>query len=134
MAKTSEPTPEPPTPTASTPAFRAAQYVRMSTEHQQYSTLNQADKIREYADKRGIEIVRTYADDGKSGLSIGGRAALHDGVQQVSRGRRRLVRLEQDEPDAAFFHYTDLPMLPPEGSIARAMIDHFIAERGAHHA
>ena len=34
--------------------FRAAQYVRMSTEHQQYSTLNQADKIREYADKRGI--------------------------------------------------------------------------------
>jgi len=57
-------------------AFRAAQYVRMSTEHQQYSTNNQADKIREYADKRGIEIVRTYADDGKSGLSIEGRAAL----------------------------------------------------------
>ena len=40
-------------------AFRAAQYVRMSTEHQQYSTNNQADKIREYAEKRGIEIVRT---------------------------------------------------------------------------
>ena len=38
--------------------FRAAQYVRMSTEHQQYSTHNQADKIREYADKRGIEIVQ----------------------------------------------------------------------------
>ena len=53
-----------------TRAFRAAQYVRMSTEHQQYSTLNQADKILEYAQKRGIEIVRTYADDGKSGLSI----------------------------------------------------------------
>ena len=29
--------------------FRAAQYVRMSTEHQQYSTENQGDKIREYA-------------------------------------------------------------------------------------
>ena len=56
--------------------FRAAQYVRMSTEHQQYSTHNQSDKIREYAEKRGIQIVRTYADDGKSGLSIGGRAAL----------------------------------------------------------
>jgi len=40
--------------------FRAAQYVRMSTEHQQYSTNNQSDKIREYADKRGIEIVKTY--------------------------------------------------------------------------
>ena len=29
--------------------FRAAQYVRMSTDHQQYSTQNQADKIAEYA-------------------------------------------------------------------------------------
>ena len=27
--------------------IRAAQYVRMSTEHQQYSTENQADVIRE---------------------------------------------------------------------------------------
>jgi hypothetical protein len=48
------------------PLFRAAQYVRMSTEHQQYSTENQADKIREYATRRGIEIVRTYADEGKA--------------------------------------------------------------------
>ena len=35
-----------------TTLFRAAEYVRMSTEHQQYSTENQADKIREYAAKR----------------------------------------------------------------------------------
>jgi DNA invertase Pin-like site-specific DNA recombinase len=56
--------------------IRAAEYVRMSTEHQQYSTHNQSDKIREYAERRGIEIVRTYADEGKSGLSIGGRAGL----------------------------------------------------------
>ena len=56
------------------PQFRAAQYVRMSTEHQQHSTHNQADRIQEYADRRGIEIVRTYADEGKSGLSIAGRA------------------------------------------------------------
>lgn len=61
------PQPEPP---------RAAQYVRMSTEHQQYSTNNQADKILEYAQRRNIEIVRTYADEGKSGLSLGGRASL----------------------------------------------------------
>ncbi len=39
--------------------FRAAEYVRMSTEHKQYSTENQADKIREYAAQRGIDIVRT---------------------------------------------------------------------------
>lgn len=48
--------------------LRAVEYVRMSTEHQQYSTENQADKIREYAARRGIEIVRTYTDAGKSGL------------------------------------------------------------------
>jgi len=65
------------------PDFRAAQYVRMSTEHQQYSTQNQADKIKEYADHRGMEIVRTYADDGKSGLSIGGRASLKKLIADV---------------------------------------------------
>jgi DNA invertase Pin-like site-specific DNA recombinase len=66
--------------------FRAAQYVRMSTEHQQYSTDNQADKINEYAEKRGIEIIKTYADDGKSGLSIGGRAALQKLIADVETG------------------------------------------------
>jgi hypothetical protein len=29
------------------PMVRAAQYVRMSTEHQQYSTENQAERIRD---------------------------------------------------------------------------------------
>jgi Resolvase, N terminal domain len=48
----------------------------MSTEHQKYSTENQADIIRQYAAKRGIEIVRTYADEGKSGLKLDGRDAL----------------------------------------------------------
>ena len=40
-----------------TPA-RAAEYVRMSTEHQKYSTENQAEIIRRYAESRRIEIVR----------------------------------------------------------------------------
>ena len=56
--------------------FKAAQYVRMSTEHQQYSTENQGDKIKEYAAHRGIEIIKTYTDAGKSGLRIDGRQAL----------------------------------------------------------
>lgn len=67
-------------------AFRAAEYVRMSTEHQQYSTENQADKIREYAQRRGIEIVRTYADAGKSGLRIDGRQALQQLLKDVETG------------------------------------------------
>jgi DNA invertase Pin-like site-specific DNA recombinase len=63
--------------------MKAAQYVRMSTEHQQYSTENQADKIREYAFRRGLEIVRTYADEGKSGLRIDGRQALQQLIKDV---------------------------------------------------
>ena len=70
----------------STPRMRAARYVRMSTEHQQYSTENQGDKIREYAERRGLEIVRTYADEGKSGLRIDGREALQRLLRDVESG------------------------------------------------
>jgi len=66
--------------------LRAAEYVRMSTEHQQYSTENQGVKIREYAAHRGLEIVRTYADEGKSGLRIDGRMALQRLLQDVQAG------------------------------------------------
>ena len=54
------------------PIFAAA-YVRMSTEHQQYSTSNQMDVIREYAKRRGMQIIKEYSDEGKSGLNIQGR-------------------------------------------------------------
>lgn len=70
----------------SRPRMRAAQYVRMSTEHQQYSTENQGDKICEYANRRGIDIVRTYADEGKSGLRIDGREALQRLIKDVESG------------------------------------------------
>lgn len=70
----------------STTRPRAVEYVRMSTEHQQYSTENQADKIREYAHRRGIEIVRTYTDAGKSGLNFGGRASLQQLIHDVENG------------------------------------------------
>ena len=39
----------------SDPSRCAAMYVRMSTEHQQYSTSNQQDAVREYAQRRGFE-------------------------------------------------------------------------------
>src|SRR5664279_1239119 len=66
--------------------LRAAQYVRMSTEHQQYSTENQSDALQEYASKRGIQIVRTFSDSGKSGLRIDGRDALKELIDVVQRG------------------------------------------------
>jgi DNA invertase Pin-like site-specific DNA recombinase len=67
--------------------FRAAEYVRMSTEHQQYSTDNQRQRIQEYASLRNIEIVKTYADEGKSGLRIDGRKALQQLIDDVQHGR-----------------------------------------------
>lgn len=75
-----------PSPIGPGPTYRAAQYVRMSTDHQQYSTENQGDKIREYAARRNIEIVRTYADEGKSGLRIDGRQALQRLIADVQSG------------------------------------------------
>lgn len=55
---------------------RAAQYVRMSSEHQFFSIEVQKVAIAQYAVARGYEIVATYADEGKSGLSLKGRAGL----------------------------------------------------------
>jgi DNA invertase Pin-like site-specific DNA recombinase len=71
-------------PKSSSVSFRrAAQYVRMSTEHQKYSTENQAEVIQKYAARRGYQIIRTYADEGKSGLSLGGRDALQSLISDV---------------------------------------------------
>jgi DNA invertase Pin-like site-specific DNA recombinase len=64
-----------------------AAYVRMSTEHQQYSTENQLDRIKEYAAKRGMEITRVFADEGKSGLSVKGRDSLRRMIAEVEGGK-----------------------------------------------
>jgi len=59
----------------------------MSTEHQKYSTENQAAAIQVYAEKRGISIVRTYADEGKSGLNLDRRRALKQLIDDVRQRR-----------------------------------------------
>lgn len=66
---------------------RAAQYVRMSTEHQQFSISNQGDVIHDYAAKHGYEIVRTYADEGKSGLNVAGRKSLKQLIADVQESK-----------------------------------------------
>jgi DNA invertase Pin-like site-specific DNA recombinase len=66
------------------PLTPVAQYVRMSTEHQQYSTENQKDTIAQYAAQHGMRIVRTYADHGRSGLNLKGRAGLQELLSDVS--------------------------------------------------
>jgi DNA invertase Pin-like site-specific DNA recombinase len=65
---------------------RAAEYVRMSTDHQQYSTENQAEAIADYAARHNMEIVRTYSDSGKSGLNLAGRDALQQLLDDVRSG------------------------------------------------
>ncbi|WP_315722299.1 MULTISPECIES: recombinase family protein [unclassified Bradyrhizobium] len=65
----------------------AAQYLRVSTESQKYSIENQAAAIAAYAARRGIEIVQTYADRGRSGLSVAGRDALKRLIADVEIGR-----------------------------------------------
>jgi DNA invertase Pin-like site-specific DNA recombinase len=64
----------------------AAEYVRMSTEHQQYSTENQSDAIRRYAEAHGCKIVRSYSDAGRSGLNISGRPGLRQLLEDVQAG------------------------------------------------
>lgn len=104
-----DPSVEPPTP------VRAAQYVRMSTDHQRYSTENQAEAIQQYAEAHGMEIVRTYADEGKSGLNIGGRGGLQLLISDVEERRTDFAVVLvydvsrwgrfQDSDEAAFYEY-----------------------------
>jgi DNA invertase Pin-like site-specific DNA recombinase len=94
---------------------RAAQYVRMSTEHQQYSTANQEDVVREYANRRGFEIARTYADEGKSGLNVAGRQSLREMIDDVQAGRADYSAILvydvsrwgrfQDADESAYYEY-----------------------------
>jgi DNA invertase Pin-like site-specific DNA recombinase len=68
-------------------ALRAAQYVRMSTDFQRYSIQNQAATIAAYALQKQFTIVRTYIDEGRSGLRIKGRAGLIELIDDVQSGR-----------------------------------------------
>jgi DNA invertase Pin-like site-specific DNA recombinase len=97
------------------PLIPAAAYVRMSTEHQQYSTENQLDRIKEFAARRGMEVVRIFADEGKSGLSIKEREGLQRMIGEVESGNAifncilaydvsRWGRF-QDADESAYFEY-----------------------------
>jgi len=96
-------------------ANRAAAYVRMSTEHQQYSTSNQMDIIREYAKRRSLEIGSEYSDEGKSGLNIEGRDSLAQMIEDVQNGRADFSHILvydvsrwgrfQDADESAYYEY-----------------------------
>jgi len=63
-----------------------SEYLRMSTEHQQYSLENQSASIHKYAETHGSTVVRTYSDPAKSGLFLKNRRGLRDLLQDVTGG------------------------------------------------
>jgi len=64
----------------------AVQYLRMSTEHQQYSLENQSAAIQKYAGSHGFNVVVTYSDAAKSGLVLKRRTGLRQLLQDVPTG------------------------------------------------
>jgi DNA invertase Pin-like site-specific DNA recombinase len=68
------------------PLIPAAQYVRMSTDDQEFSIENQKTAIQEYAARHHFLIVKTYADPGKSGVIIKNRPALRELLKDVVSG------------------------------------------------
>jgi DNA invertase Pin-like site-specific DNA recombinase len=58
----------------------------MSTDHQKYSTENQLDTIRRYAEQRGYTIVHVFEDSGRSGLRMDGREGLQSLMLAVQSG------------------------------------------------
>uniref|UniRef100_B0T7K2 Resolvase domain n=1 Tax=Caulobacter sp. (strain K31) TaxID=366602 RepID=B0T7K2_CAUSK len=65
----------------------AAQYVRMSTEHQRYSLENQMAALGVYALNHDIKIVKTYRDHGRSGVTLKKRPGLQSLLSDVMATR-----------------------------------------------
>jgi DNA invertase Pin-like site-specific DNA recombinase len=64
----------------------AAQYLRMSTDKQDYSLDNQSAAIARYAEDHGFTIVKTYSDAAKSGVILRHRAGLRQLLSDVVEG------------------------------------------------
>src|SRR6476469_2302984 len=105
--------PEPDEPANET---RAAQYVRMSRDLQQYSIENQAIAIATYAAQHNMTIVTSYVDRARSGVGIAGRDALKQLLYDVKHGQTdydvilvydvsRWGRF-QDSDESAYYEYT----------------------------
>jgi DNA invertase Pin-like site-specific DNA recombinase len=69
------------------PSTRAAIYVRTATKPQQDLISNQVDAIRKYAKRRGLQIVKEYVDEGKSGLNVQNRESLTQLIRDVQNGQ-----------------------------------------------
>ena len=71
----------------------AAQYLRMSTDHQRYSFSNQAAAIGVYAVQHDLQIVRTFEDAGKSGLTLRERPGLQALLAEAVSGKAEFAKV-----------------------------------------
>ena len=65
----------------------AAEYLRKSTDFQRYSTENHSSVNHAYAAAYSMRVIRTYADEGRSGLTVHRRPALKQLIAEVQSGR-----------------------------------------------
>lgn len=92
-----------------------AAYLRMSTEHQQYSLDNQMQFIQKYANDHNMIIIKIYDDEGKSGVSAAGRDNFKRLIQDVVTGKLNVEALLvydvsrfgrfQDNDEAGYYSY-----------------------------
>ena len=128
------------------PRRKAAAYLRSATSYAPDSTeypatKEQSESIHAYAAKHGIDIVKTYIDEGKSGLTIQGRDGLRSMIADIHSGAaeytvilmRDISRWGRAQPDESAHYeficrragvdvlYVDEP-LKNDGSVMSSMI------------
>ena len=80
-------------PQKNIPSEPAAAYVRMSTDHQDYSTDNQMEAIRKYAERFNLKIEIKFSDEGKSGVTIDKRNGIKNMLELIKSGKARFKHI-----------------------------------------
>jgi len=96
------------------PPIRAAAYMRTARQ-EPHLARNQMDAIRKYAKRHGMQIVKEYSDEGKSGVNIQARESLARMIREVQNGQidfsaillRDVSRWGrfQDADESAYYEY-----------------------------
>jgi hypothetical protein len=96
------------------PPIRVAAYVRTARQEPQLAR-NQMDAIRDYAKRHGMQIVKEYSDEGKSGVNIQARKSLARMIREVQDGQINFSAVLlynvsrwgrfQDADESAYYEY-----------------------------
>jgi DNA invertase Pin-like site-specific DNA recombinase len=92
-----------------------AQYLRMSTERQEYSLHNQSQAIAKYAEEHGFVVGHTYSDPAISGVLLRRRKGLRKLIEDVVKGHAHYKAILvydvsrwgrfQDTDEGAYYEY-----------------------------